>query len=123
MKPIKTETDYNAALKRIEMLMDAEPDTPEGDELDILSTLVDVYEAKHMPIDPPDPIEAILFRMDQMDLKRLDLEKFVGSRSRVSEILGRKRHMSITMIRKLTRGLGISANTLIREYPLEKNHT
>ena len=122
MKPIKTEADHMAALERIDALMDAAPDSPEGDELDILATLADVYEAKHMPIDPPDPIEAIVFRMDQMGLKRPDMEQFVGGRSRVSEILGRKRHLSIAMIRKLASGLGLSADTLIRDYPLDKNH-
>jgi HTH-type transcriptional regulator/antitoxin HigA len=120
MKPIKSEKDCKDALERIEALMDAELDTPEGDELDVLTTLVVAYETKHYPIDPPDPIEAILFRMDQMGLKRSALEPFVGGRSRVSEILGRKRHLSTAMIRKLNSGLGISADILIRDYPLHK---
>jgi len=113
--PIRTERDYRKALKRIESLWDAEPDSPEYDELEVLSTLVDAYEAQHQPIGPPDPVEAIRFRMDQLGLSRKDLEPYIGSRGRVSEILGRKRGMSLTMIRRLHRGLGIPADVLLAD--------
>ncbi|MBL4614277.1 MAG: transcriptional regulator [Magnetovibrio sp.] len=120
MKPIKTEADHILALQRIDELMGAELDTPEGDELDILATLVEVYENKHMPIDPPDPIEAILFRMDQEGMERKDLEPMLGARSRVSEVLTRKRGLSLSMIRSLNENLHIPAEVLIREYQLNK---
>ncbi len=113
IKPIKTEADYDAALARIEALMDAEPDTREGDELDILVTLVQVYEAKHYPVDPPDPIDAILFRLDQAGLDRKALEPYIGHRGRVSEVLNRKRPLSLEMIRKLWKGLHIPLESLI----------
>ncbi len=113
IKPIKTEADYDAALARIEALMDAEPDTDEGDELDILVTLVEVYEAKHYPVDPPDPIDAILFRLEQAGLERKALEPFIGHRGRVSEVLNRKRPLSLEMIRKLWKGLHIPLESLI----------
>ena len=119
IKPIKTESDYSAALIEIEHLMEADIDTPEGDKLDVLTTLVEAYEEKHYPIGPPDPIEAILHQMDSQDLTRGDLEAYFGSRARVSEILNRKRSMSLQMIRKLQKGLGISAETLIRPYSLD----
>jgi len=92
--PVRTEDDYHNALARIETLMDAEPDTEEGAELDVLATLVDAYEADHFPIDAPDPVEAILFRMDQLGMDRKDLEPFLGGRGRVSEVLNRKRNLS-----------------------------
>ena len=111
--PIKTDDDYNNALLRIGELMDAEPDTEAGAELDVLATLVDVYESKHFPIDPPDPVEAILFRMEQMGLERKDLEPFLGGRSRVSEVLNRKRGLSITQIRNLHSGLRIPFENLL----------
>lgn len=114
INPIKTEADYDAALERIDMLMDAEMDTPEGDELDVLVTLVEAYEAKHYPIDPPDPIDAILFRMEQAGLDRKALEPFIGHSGRVSEVLNRKRPLSIDMIRNLWEGLHIPLESLIR---------
>lgn len=121
MKPIKTEADYAAALARIDALMEAEPDTPEGDELDVLATLVDVYESKHFAIDPPDPIEAIQFRMEQMGLERKDLEPMIGTRGRVSEVFSRTRGLSLAMIRNLHEGLHIPAEVLIRDYQRAKD--
>src|SRR5439155_14037017 len=100
IKPIKTEADYDAALAEIATLMDAEPGTPEGDRLDVLVTLVEAYEAKHWRIDPPDPIAAIKLRMEQRGLTRHDLEKILGSKSRVSEVLNRKRPLTLEMIRR-----------------------
>jgi HTH-type transcriptional regulator / antitoxin HigA len=118
IKPIKTEKDYNDALKKIEHLMDADPNTLEGDRLDILSTLVEVYEDKKYPIEPPDPVEAIIHEMESQCLTRKDLEFYLGNRARVSEVLNRKRSLSIGMIRKLQQGLGISAEILIKPYTL-----
>jgi len=119
IKPIKTESDYQAALAEIERLMGAEPNTPEGDKLDVLTTLVEAYEEKHYPIDPPDPIEAIIHEMESQGLTRKDLERYLGNRARVSEILNRKRSLSLRMIRNLQKGLGISAEILINPYPLQ----
>ncbi len=119
IKPINTESDYNAALVEIERLMEADLNTPDGDKLDVLRTLVEAYEEKYYPIDPPDPIEAILHQMESQGLTRGDLEAYIGSRARVSEILNRKRSMSLQMIRKLEKGLGISAEILIRPYPID----
>jgi len=119
IEPIRTEADYDAALTRIEEIWDVEPETPESDELDILATLVEAYEREHHPIDPPDPIEAIKFRMDQMGLTRKDLEPFIGHRGRVAEVLNRRRGLSLDMIRKLSEGLGIPAEVLIERYPLQ----
>ena len=116
IKPIKTEFDYNAALVKIEQLMGAEPNTPEGDKLDVLTTLVEAYEEKHYPIDPPDPIEAIIHQMESQGLTRKDLEKYLGTRARVSDILNRRRFLSLQMIRKLQQGLGISSEILIKPY-------
>ena len=118
IKPIKTESDYEAALAEIGRLMEAEPNTPEGDKLDVLTTLVETYEEKHYPIDPPDPIEAIIHEMESQGLTRKDLERYLGTRARVSEILSRKRSLSLQMIRNLQEGLGISAEILIKPYPL-----
>ncbi|MBF0589955.1 MAG: transcriptional regulator [Magnetococcales bacterium] len=112
--PIKTEQDYMAALAEVEHLMDAEPDTSEGDRLDVLVTLIEAYESKHHAIDMPDPIEAIKFRMEQMDLTRKDLEPYIGSRARVSEVLNRQRQLSLQMIRRLHEGLKIPAEVLIQ---------
>ncbi|PIW30679.1 MAG: hypothetical protein COW30_01500 [Rhodospirillales bacterium CG15_BIG_FIL_POST_REV_8_21_14_020_66_15] len=120
MKPIKTEHDYNQALARIDELMDAEPDTPEGDELDVLSMLVDHYESRHFPLDPPDPIEALLFRMDQLGLTRKDIEPLIGGRARVSEVLNRKRRLSLTMIRNLHERMQVPADVLIRDYEVRR---
>jgi HTH-type transcriptional regulator / antitoxin HigA len=114
LRPIRTEADYQAALAEIEGLWGARLDTPAGDRLDVLATLIDAYEAEHDPIDPPDPIEAIRFRMEQQGLTRKDLERMLGTRTRVSEILNRKRSLSIGMIRRLHAELGISADVLIR---------
>ena len=114
IKPIRTKRDYEAALKEIERLWGAKTRTPEGDRLDVLATLVDAYEAEHYPIDPPDPIEAIKFRMEQQGLTRRDLEEIIGTRTRIAEVLNRKRGLSIAMIRRLHERLGISADVLIR---------
>ena len=111
--PIKTEADYSNALLRIDSLMDAQPDTEEGAELDVLATLVEAYEARNFPIDAPDPVAAILFRMEQMGISRKDLEPFLGGRSRVSEVLTRTRGLSITQIRKLHAGLNIPYENLM----------
>jgi len=111
--PIRTEDDYDAALKRIDQLMNAELETPEGDELDILVTLVEAYEAKHYPIPACDPIEAIKFRMEQMGLEAKDLTPIIGSRSKVSEVLNRKRQLSIAMIRNLHAQLHLPFESLI----------
>ena len=114
LKPIRTEADYQAALAEIERLWGAKLGTAQGDRLDVLATLIDAYEAEHDPIDPPDPVEAIRFRMEQQGLTRKDLERMLGTRTRVSEILNRKRNLSISMIRRLHAELGISADVLIR---------
>jgi HTH-type transcriptional regulator/antitoxin HigA len=114
LKPIRTEADYQAALAEIERLWGAKLGTAQGDRLDVLATLIDAYEAEHYPIDPPDPVEAIRFRMEQQGLTRKDLERMLGTRTRVSEILNRKRNLSISMIRRLHAELGISADVLIR---------
>ena len=114
LKPIRTEADYEVALAEIERLWGAPASTPEGDRLDILATLVDAYENEHYPMDPPDPIEAIKFRMEQQGLTRKDLEPLIGTRTRVAEVLNGKRALSIAMIRRLHDALGISAEVLIR---------
>lgn len=115
IKPIKTEKDYQEGLKEIKKLWDAEPDTPKGDRLEIVMVLVESYENNHYPIDPPDPVEAIKFRMEQQGLKQNDLAEYLGGKSRVSEILHRKRQLTITMIRKLHKGLGIPLESLLAE--------
>ena len=114
LKPIRTEADYDAALAEIERLWGARSGTAEGDRLDILATLIEVYEARHYPMDPPDPIEAIEFRMEQQGLTRKDLELMIGGRNRIAEVFNRKRGLSIEMIRNLHDQLGISADVLIR---------
>jgi HTH-type transcriptional regulator / antitoxin HigA len=114
VRPIRTEADHTAAVKDIERLWDAADGTPDGDRLDVLMTLVEAYDAVHCPMDPPDPIEAILFRMEQQGLTRKDLEPMFGSRARVAEVLGRKRNLSLAMIRKLAKELGISAAVLVQ---------
>ncbi len=119
IKPIKTENDYIHALNDIEKIIDAKKDTPEGDKLDILVTLVEAYEENNYPILPPDPVEAIIHQMESQGLSRKDLEPLIGSRARVSEILNRKRSLSLNMIRKLQKGLGISAEILVTPYQLE----
>jgi HTH-type transcriptional regulator / antitoxin HigA len=119
LKPIRSESDYQAALAEVERLWGAKSGTPEGDRLEIVATLVDAYEDEHEPMDPPDPIEAIEFRMEQQGLTRRDLEGMLGSRARVAEVLNRKRDLSINMIRRLHETLGISAEVLIR--PVRKS--
>jgi HTH-type transcriptional regulator / antitoxin HigA len=114
VKPIRTKRDYDGALKEIERLWGAKAGTPDGDRLDVLATLVDAYETEHYPMDPPDPIEAIKFRMEQQGLTRRDLEEIIGTRTRIAEVLNRKRGLSIAMIRRLHERLGISAEVLIR---------
>lgn len=118
IKPIRTETDYDETLKEIDKLWGAEMGTPEGDKLDVLITLVEAYEETHYPIPVPDPIEAILHHMESQGLTRHDLEPYIGSRARVSELLNRKRPLSLPMIRRLQKGLGISADVLVQPYEL-----
>ena len=114
VRPIRTKRDYESALKEVERLWGAKAGTSEGDRLDVLATLVDAYEAEHYPMDPPDPVEAIKFRMEQQGLTRRDLEEIIGTRTRIAEVLNRKRGLSIAMIRRLHERLGISADVLIR---------
>ena len=111
--PIRNARDHARALRQIEKLWGARAGSPDAEKLEVLVTLVDAYEAKHHHIDPPDPIEAIRFRMEQEGLTRADLEKLIGSRARVSEILNRRRPLTVTMIRSLRDALGISADVLI----------
>lgn len=117
IRPVRTEQDHKVAVARIGELIGAAPDTPEGDELDVLATLVDAYEAKHYVIDAPDPVSAIQFRMEQQQLSRKDLEPLIGSRARVSEVLTGKRHLTLEMVRRVKSGLGISADVLIMPAP------
>lgn len=117
-KILKTEEEYEAALELVSQLMDASPDTAEEEELDLWSMLVEQYEARHYPIDPPDPIEAIKFRMDQLGLQQKDLTRFIPAKSKVSEVLSRKRRLSLPMIRALHKHLGIPAEVLVREVKL-----
>jgi HTH-type transcriptional regulator / antitoxin HigA len=114
LKPIRTEEDYAAALAEVERLWGAPAGRPEGDRLDVLATLIDAYESERFPMDPPDPIDAIRFRMEQQGLSRKDLEGLIGTRTRVAEVLNRRRGLSINMIRRLHERLGISAEVLIR---------
>ncbi|MBE0504242.1 MAG: transcriptional regulator [Desulfuromonadales bacterium] len=116
IKPIKNEADYQAALEEVDQLFDALPDTPEGDRLEVLSTLVEAYEDKHYNLPMPDPIEAILYHLESRGLSRRDLETYIGSRARVSEVLNRKRPLTMKMIRNLHKGLGIPAEVLIQPY-------
>ena len=118
IRPIKTEEDYNIALKRLEDIFDAKIGTPESDELEILGLIVDDYENKHYPIEAPDPIEAIKIRMEELHLKQVDLIPEIGGKSRVSEILNRKRRLTVDMIRKLVTRLNLSSNLLIKDYQL-----
>jgi HTH-type transcriptional regulator/antitoxin HigA len=119
VKPIRTKRDYEASLRQVEHLWGAKAGTHDGDRLDVLATLIDAYEAEHYPMDPPDPIEAIKFRMEQQGLTRRDLEGIIGTRTRIAEVLNRKRGLSVQMIRRLHERLGISAEVLIR--PSRKN--
>lgn len=115
IKPIKTEADYRAALKAVDALMTAKPETPEGEHLDLLVTLIEAYEHKHYPLDLPDPIEAIKFEMERRGLGVKDLEPMIGPSNRVYEVLSRKRPLTLKMIRRLHEGLGIPAESLIKE--------
>ena len=121
IKPIKTEEDYKAALEEISRLIEAEiePDTPDGDRLEVLSILVEYYEEENYPVPLPDPIAAINYYMESRGLSRADLEPFIGTRARVSEILSRKRPLTLRMIRNLQEGLGIPAEVLIQPYEHE----
>lgn len=116
IKPIKTETDYQDALARLAEIFDARPGTSEGDELEVLSILIDKYEKKHDSIDFPDPVEAIKFRMEQLGIGQKDLAELLGFKSRASEILNRKRKLTLEMVRKLSIHLNLSADLLIQDY-------
>ena len=114
VRPIRSKADYRAAMAEIGRLWGAKRGTRDGDRLDVLATLIDAYEAERDPMDPPDPVEAIKFRMEQQGLSRKDLEPLIGTRTRVAEVLNRKRNLSIGMIRRLHARLGIPAEVLIR---------
>ncbi len=118
IKPIKTQTDYFEALKRLDKIFDSAVGTPESDEADVLGVLIDEYEKKHYPIEAPDPIDAIKIRMEELKLKQIDLVNEMGGKSRVSEVLNRKRKLTVEMIRKLTNRLNLSADILINDYRL-----
>jgi HTH-type transcriptional regulator/antitoxin HigA len=120
LKPIKSEIDYRNALKRLEVIFDAPVDTKEGDEAEILSLLIENYENEHYPIEAPDPIEAIKIRMEELNMRQKDLVGIIGGKSRVSEILNRKKRLTVEMIRELERILEISASVLVNNYQLEK---
>jgi HTH-type transcriptional regulator/antitoxin HigA len=117
IRPIRTKADYRAALKEVERLWDADPGTPDGDRIDVLVTLIEAYEATHYPIPAPDPIAAIEFMMEQKGLTRRELEPAIGSRGRVSEVLTRKRPLTLPMVRELSALLQIPAEVLIQPYP------
>lgn len=118
IKPIRTEKEYEATLARIEEIFDAEPDTPAGDELEILSSLVEIYERKNYPVEMPDPIDAIKIRMEDLSLDRKDLEPAIGSKGRISEILNRKRPLTLPMIQRLSEKLGLPIEVLAQPYRL-----
>lgn len=120
IKLIKTDSDYQQALKRLELIFDAAIGTQESDEADVLALMIDDYEKKHYPIEAPDPIEAIKIRMEEMQLKQIDLINEIGGKSRVSEILNRKRKLTVDMIRKLTSRLNLSPGLLINDYQLTR---
>jgi HTH-type transcriptional regulator / antitoxin HigA len=120
LKPLKTESDYRLALKRLEEIFDAEFGTRESDEADILGLMIDEFEKKHYPVEAPDPIEAIKIRMEEMHLKQIDLIDAIGGKSRVSEVLNRKRKLTVGMIRNLTKRLNISPGVLINDYQLTR---
>jgi len=124
IRPINDDESYQEALENIELLFDASPGTPEGDILDVLVTLVDAFEKREFRFPKPDPIEAIKYQMEKFGLSRRDLEPFIGTRARVSEILNKKRKLTLSMIRKLEAGLSIPAEALIRDYEFkEKNES
>lgn len=118
IKPIKTEKDYENALERLELIFDAAPNSKDGDEAEILSLLIENYENKYYPIDTPDPIQAIKIRMEEMNLKQKDLVGIIGGKSRVSEILNKKKRLTVDMIRELEQKLQISASVLVSNYKL-----
>lgn len=120
LKPIKTDKDYRDALERLEIIFDAPINTKEGDEAEILSLLIENYENEHYPIDAPDPIEAIKILMEELNMRQKDLVGIIGGKSRVSEILNRKKKLTVDMIRDLERTLQISASVLVSNYQLEK---
>ena len=120
IRPIRTKADYRAALKEVERLWDADPGTPDGDVVDVLTTLIEAYEAEHFPISPPDPIAAIVFMMEQKGMSRRDLEPALGSRGRVSEVLARKRPLTLPMVRALNRLLDIPTDILAQPYPIRR---
>lgn len=120
LKPIKTENDYEKALKRLELIFDSAPESKEGDEAEILSMLIDNYENQHYPIEAPDPIAAIKIRMEELNLKQKDLIGVIGGKSRVSEILNKKKKLTVDMIRELEIILHISASVLVNNYQLIK---
>jgi HTH-type transcriptional regulator/antitoxin HigA len=120
ISPLKTHKNYQNALKRMEILFDAPAGTTKSDEADILALIIDDYEKKHFPIQAPDPIEAIKIRMEEMQLKQTDLVNEIGGKSRVSEILNRKRKLTVVMIRNLTTRLNLSANILVNDYQLSR---
>jgi len=123
IRPVKNEEDYRKALKRLEVIFDAPSGTDEGDEADVLGLLIDDYENKHYPIEAPDPIEAIRIRMEEMNLKQVDLIDEIGGKSRVSEILNRRRKLTLEMIRNLNKRLNLSPELLISDYKLVKNQS
>ena len=118
LKPIKSEKDYREGLERLEVIFDAPIDTKEGDEAEILSLLIENYENEHYPIEAPDPIEAIKIRMEELNMRQKDLVGIIGGKSRVSEILNRKKRLTVDMIRELERILQISASVLVNNYQL-----
>ncbi len=120
LKPIKTEADYRKALERLDVIFDAPTDTKKGDEAEILSLLIENYENEHYPIGAPDPIEAIKIRMEELNMRQKDLVGVIGGKSRVSEILNRKKRLTVDMIRELERLLQISASVLVNNYQLAK---
>ena len=120
LRPIRTEADYERTLGEIDALFGAQPDTPEGDRLEVLTMLVEAYESAHHPVLPPDPIEALQYHLESRGLTPQDLEPYLGSRARVAEVLDRRRGLTIEMIRRLHDGLGLPAEILIRPYPLRQ---
>ncbi|MBP1465518.1 hypothetical protein EYB53_007350 [Candidatus Chloroploca sp. M-50] len=120
IRPIRTPEDYEAALADVEALFSSKPGSPEGDRLDVLTTLIEAYEAEIEPIDVPDPIEMLLYVIESRGLTRRDLEPYIGTRARVSEVLNRRRPLTLEMIRKLHQGLGIPAEVLIQSYSVQQ---
>ncbi len=118
IRPIKTEQQYFQALEKLEEIFDAKENTPEGDEAEILSLLIDTFENEHYQIEAPDPIEAIRIRMEEMDLKQKDMVEIIGSKSKTSEVLNRKKRLTLDMIRNLQEKLNLSASVLITKYPI-----